>query len=68
MAIRTVKPVDRCFVETFNRAFRDECLNVVWFDILAHARDMIEAWRIKYNWSRPCILEGRRFFLRSVTC
>lgn len=50
---RPGKPVDKCFVETFNGSFRDECLNVHWFDTLAQAREMIEAWRIEYNERRP---------------
>lgn len=34
---RPGKPTDNCFVETFNGSFRDECLNVHWFetDLLA---------------------------------
>jgi putative transposase len=27
---RPGKPTDNCFIETFNRSFRDECLNVHW--------------------------------------
>ena len=37
----------------FNGKFRDECLNEHWFLNLAHARNMIEAWRIEYNTERP---------------
>jgi putative transposase len=40
-------------VESFNGSFRDECLNVHWFESLEDAREKIEAWRIDYNDSRP---------------
>jgi len=43
----------KCFVETFNGALRDECLNVHWFDSLDQAMQVIEAWRSDYNESRP---------------
>lgn len=55
---RPGKPVDNCFVETFNGSFRDECLNVHWFDTLAQARKVIEAWRVEYNESRPHMALG----------
>jgi putative transposase len=41
------------FVETFNSSFRNECLNVHWFDSLDDAKAIIEAWRRDYNESRP---------------
>jgi putative transposase len=50
---RPGKPTDSCFVETFNGALRDECLNVHWFESLERARAIIEAWRQDYNASRP---------------
>ena len=43
---------------SFNGSCRDECLNVHWFDTLAQAREMIEAWRIEYNESRPHMALG----------
>ena len=34
--------------------FRDECLNVHWFQTLAEAKQLIESWRREYNTrSRP---------------
>jgi putative transposase len=45
--------VDNAFIETFNGSLRDECLNLHWFDNLAEAKRLIEAWRIDYNVSRP---------------
>lgn len=32
---------------------RDECLNEHWFITMAHARAVIESWRIEYNTERP---------------
>jgi putative transposase len=47
------KPVQNCFVESFNGKFRDECLNVNWFTNLTDATEKIEAWRFDYNHRRP---------------
>lgn len=51
--IQPGKPVQNCFIESFNGRFRDECLNANWFENLADARRKIEAWRIDYNQNRP---------------
>ena len=51
--IRPGKPVENCYVESFNGKFRDECLNEHWFTDLADARNKIEIWRIDYNEVRP---------------
>ena len=50
---RRGKPTDNAFIETFNGTLRDECLNLHWFDNLAQAAALIEAWRRDYNESRP---------------
>jgi putative transposase len=55
---RPGKPTDNAFIETFNRSLRDECLNVHWFETLAEARCLIEAWRVEYNESRPHMALG----------
>ncbi len=47
------KPMQNGFVESFIGRFRDECLNEHLFSSLAHARRIIEAWRIDYNTQRP---------------
>ena len=47
------KPMQNGHVESFNGKFRDECLNQHWFMSLAHARVLIEAWRMDYNVVRP---------------
>lgn len=51
--IRPGKPNENAYIESCNGKFRDECLNEHWFLSLAHARRVIEAWRIAYNTERP---------------
>jgi len=51
--IRPGKPVENAYIESFNGKFRDECLNEHWFVTMAHARRVIENWRIEYNTERP---------------
>ncbi len=51
--IRPGKPVDNCYMESFNGKFRDECLNENWFMSLDHARKIIANWRIDYMQARP---------------
>jgi putative transposase len=51
--IRPGRPVENCFIESFNGKFRDECLNEHWFADLEDARKKIEKWRIDYNTNRP---------------
>ena len=51
--IRPGKPVENCFIESFNGTLRKDCLEANWFDSLAGARLRIEAWRIHYNHDRP---------------
>ena len=46
---RPGKPTDNCFIESFNGSFRDECLNVHWFESIDEAQQVIEAWRNDYN-------------------
>jgi len=47
------KPNQNAFIESFNRSFRDECLNENWFINLLDARTKIEDWRLEYNTFRP---------------
>jgi putative transposase len=47
------KPVQNCYIESFNGRLRDECLNEHWFFSLADARQIVEAWRLDYNQARP---------------
>ena len=51
--IQPGKPVQNCYVESFNGKFRDECLNEHWFASLEEAREVIEEWRQDYNQVRP---------------
>jgi putative transposase len=47
------KPVQNCFVESFNGTLRHECLNDHWFTSLYDARQIVETWRVDYNTVRP---------------
>ncbi len=58
--IRPGKPNENAYIESFNGKFRDECLNEHWFISLAHARRIIEDWRIEYNTERPHSSLGNR--------
>lgn len=51
--IRPGRPVENCFIESFNGKLRDECLNLHHFRSLAEARDRLEHWRHEYNTARP---------------
>jgi putative transposase len=51
--IRPGKPVDNCYMESFNGKFRDECLNENWFMSIEQVRKIVEAWRVDYNQARP---------------
>ena len=55
---RPGKPTDNAYIETFNGSLRDECLNLHWFDTVTEARQLIEAWRVDYNVSRPHMALG----------
>lgn len=47
------KPIQNCYIESFNGKIRDECLNENWFETVAEARTLIEIWRNDYNQCRP---------------
>ena len=47
------KPVQNCFVESFNGTLRHDCLNDHWFTSLYDARQKVETWRQDYNTVRP---------------
>ena len=51
--IRPGRPIENCFVESFNGKFRDECLNTHWFTELDEARALIAEWLDDYNHVRP---------------
>ncbi len=54
------KPVENAYVESFHGKLRDECLNENWFGSLAEAREVVEAWRVDYNRTRPHSALGYR--------
>lgn len=51
--IQPGKPYQNGYIESFNRTFRDDCLNLHWFTSIERARITIEAWRRDYNEVRP---------------
>ena len=51
--IRPGRPVENCYIESFNGRLRDECLNVDVFFALIDVRDKLELWRQDYNQVRP---------------
>lgn len=51
--IRPGKPVDNCYIESFNSRFREECLNSHYFDSISEAKLLVDDWRKKYNEFRP---------------
>ena len=44
---------DNAFIESFNGRFREECLNVHWFQSKEDAQEKIDEWRWEYNENRP---------------
>ena len=53
MFSRPDSPTDNAYIESFNRSFRDECLNLHWFLSWEEAQEKIEAWKQEYNENRP---------------
>jgi len=47
------KPMQNPVTESYNGRMRDECLNANWWWSVEHARQGINAWRVKYNTERP---------------
>lgn len=50
--IQPGKPIQNAFIESFNAIFRNECLNLHWFESLESAKEIIESWRTDYNFDR----------------
>ncbi len=51
--LRSGKPTDNPFIESFNGSFRDECLNVNWFLSIEDAIQKIQLFKDEYNQFRP---------------
>ena len=51
--IRPGKPVENCYIESFNGRFRDECLNVNVFFSITDATHKLAHWQSDYNNNRP---------------
>lgn len=50
---RRRKPTDNAAIESFNGRFREECLNVHWFQSLEDAQQKIDAFRWDYFEHHP---------------
>ena len=50
---RPGKPTDNAYIESFNGRFREECLNVHWFEDLTDARTKLQGWKQEDNEERP---------------
>jgi putative transposase len=46
-------PTQNGYIESFNGKLRDECLNQNWFLNLYEAKEIVEQWRLDYNYLRP---------------
>lgn len=57
--IQPGKPVQNCYIESFNGTLRDDCLNAHWFLSRDDAERTIQAWRRDYNEVRPHSSLGR---------
>lgn len=53
------KPTENPYIESFNDKYREECLNDYSFFTVAHARMLIEEWRVIYNQERTHSSLGR---------
>ena len=51
--IRPGKPVENCYIESFNGKLRDECLNMNLFFTLAQVEQTMRNWLHDYNHVRP---------------
>lgn len=51
--IRPGKPVENCFVESFNGRLREECLNANLFFTIAQVEKILAVWMEDYNNFRP---------------
>lgn len=51
--IRPGRPVENCFIESFNGKLRDGCLNQHHFATLAEARTVLETWRQEFTRTAP---------------
>jgi putative transposase len=58
--IRPGKPIENCYIESFNGRLRDECLNESWFVTLGDAQQTLEVYRLDYNRGRPHSSLGNR--------
>lgn len=58
--IRPGRPVENCFIESFNGKLRDECLNQYHFGTLADVQQRLARWQDEYHTERPHLRLGQR--------
>jgi putative transposase len=51
--IRSGKPAESAFIESFNGKIRDECLTRNWFTSLSEVQEEVEVGRRDYSRNRP---------------
>jgi len=51
--IQPGKPAQNGFIERFNRIFREDILDMYWFNSLLDVRNKARQWMTKYNTQRP---------------
>ena len=51
--VGAVYPQGNANIQSFNRSFREECLNVYWFEDLTDARAKMQVWKQEDNEERP---------------
>ena len=51
--IQPGKPMQNCFIERFNRTFREDVLDAYWFENLEQLGIIAEQWRYDYNFYHP---------------
>ena len=56
---RPGKPTDNAYIESFNGSFREECLNVDWFEGLTDARAKMQVWKQEYIHLLPTTAAAR---------
>ena len=58
--LKTVKPADNAYVQSFNGRLCDVCTNTRWFKSISESKQQIEARRRDYYESRPHLAPGER--------
>jgi putative transposase len=57
--IQPGRPIQKAYIESFNRKFRNEHLNESWIGTLQQTRNAASIWKQDYNRVRPHTSVGR---------